>query len=414
MDYPQWLLPTYIRSARTAGATVSDQEITAACQRLIEMWAAPSRHHHNLHHLCDMLSRVTTLAPETHNPDLVKLAAYYHGCVFSTAEKDTYTRNGGENEVESARVAQTELAGLGIPEKKVDRVAELIIGVKKQPKEAEPTTTATLNTMDIDKLALRDAHLGSLAAGPQKYTKYLEAVQQEYEHIPALDFLLARQKIIGKLLSRKQLFLSPLGRQWEAPARQNLTAELERIEVKLAKLGDATIPSESEPPAEWEHPRESEDGTPESGNTMTPEEYAEQREQTPTPALEKLSDLEAEPAPSHDPLLRPLSQDAIVKPDDRSSLENLPDDAEPGPAPRELSPAEKKKAERDEIARQMQERLVRRQQCEAMGKEPKQEAPDLAPVPHHIKHSTPRTAESPHWEEDDGSGRAGFEREPKY
>lgn len=451
MDYPQWLLPKYVRSARAAGATASEQEITAAGQRLLEMWASPTRHHHNLHHVCDVLSRVTTLAPETHNPDLVCLAAFYHGCVFSTAEKDTYTRNGGENEIESAAVAKDELSSLGLSTKSVDRVAELIIGLKKQPSEADPSATTTLNAIDIDKLALRDAHLGGLAAGPQKYAKYLETVQAEYEHIPEEDFLRARQKIIGKLLARKHLFLSPLGRQWEVPARENLMAELGRVEAKLAKIAPA-IPAETEPPATWEHPvsgriedrasgsapesaspssaRDSHgdtgansgvgsDSSSEQDGALSPEEYKQKHPQAPHSLFEKLSDLEVEPSPEHDPLPRPLARGAIRRPDNLSSLEDLPDEADPGSAPRELTPAEKKKAERNEIARRMQERLIRRQQmCNAKKESGSDEVPelDIAPPRHEHRHPerSPRSASTPDWEEDDGSGRAGFEREPNY
>lgn len=380
MDYPQWLLPTFIRSARAAGATASDEEVTAAAERLIRRWSAPDRHHHDVHHLGDMLSRITTLAPETHNPELVRLAAFYHGCVFSTADKDTYTRNGGENEIESARVARAELSAIGIDEDIVERVASLIEGIKRQPKELDPAASTTLSTIDIDKLALRDAHLGSLAAGPQRYTKYLDEVAREYSHVPIDAFLTARREIIGRLLARRQIFLSPLGRQWEAAARDNLEGELERIESRLAALHDP-----AEPPAEWENPGRA--GT--DDRPLSPEEYSRARA---ADAVRR-------------PQLQPVEDEELDS--TLSSLETIPD---MGPAaPRQHPHAdEKKRAEREEIERKMQERLARRQssQPQPIARPPSQSAPS--------PHEPPPSAPTPEWRDSDDSARAGFEREPDW
>lgn len=407
MDYPQWLLPAYIRSARAAGATASDEELTKAAVHLIGRWNAPDRHHHGVHHLCDMLSRITTLAPETHNPELVSLAAFYHGCVFSTADKETYTRNGGENEVESARVARSELTSIGIAPGTASRVADLISGMKKKPKEVDPTSSATLSALDIDKLALRDSHLGALAAGPQKYTKYLDQVAKEYSHVPEEDFLLARREILGKLLARRQIFLSPLGRQWEAPARDNLEGELERIEARLQAIAGRTPKLQVEPPVEWEHPTSgrSEDAQ----GALTPEEYAESRTAVASPRADRIPDAEVAPTPAHESRIPPTPADRVI----RSSLETLPEDSEPGVPPRSLKGEEKKRAEREEIARKMQERISRRQARRAVDDEPHRDSaanPDTpAPAP-----QTAQSANTPEWHDDDNSDRAGFEREPDY
>ncbi|MBM9432439.1 HD domain-containing protein [Flaviflexus equikiangi] len=387
MDYPQWLLPTFIRSARAAGATASDEELSAAAMRLMGRWGAPNRHHHGLHHLCDMLSRITTLAPETHHPELVSLAAFYHGCVFSTADKDTYTRNGGENEVESARVARSELTAIGIAPATVDRVADLITGMKKQPREIDPTISTTLNAIDIDKLALRDAHLGALAAGPQKYTKYLDQVSKEYSHVPQEAFLRARREIIGKLLARRQIFLTPLGRQWEGPARDNLAGELERIETRLAALHDERSAEEAAPlPRGEERP-------------LSPEEYAKLRQGNER-VVEEIASPDSLPP-------------AAKKESDRSSLETIPDDSEPGSPPRTLTTEKKKMAEREEIARKMQERMARRQRGlpgESIATPPS----PIASPPSAPSQASPPSAPTPEWHDDDDSARAGFEREPDY
>ena len=48
----------------------------------------PGRHFHNIRHLTDVLARVDELE-ETHEPDLVRLAAWYHGAIFDADDAST-------------------------------------------------------------------------------------------------------------------------------------------------------------------------------------------------------------------------------------------------------------------------------------------------------------------------------------
>lgn len=226
IDAPQWLLPAYLRSVKAVGGTASVEDIREAGERLVVMWSSPDRRFHNLKHAIDVLARVDELADESHNPDIMRLAAWYHGCVFSSATEQTYKRNGGEDEVASAAYAAKDLHGLGVPDAVTDRVCALILNLKRH----------NLAHDDIDALALNDADLGTLAVNPQQYKRYRELVREEYAHIPDERYLRGRATIISKLLSRETLFSSPLGARWELPARQNLQAEQRRIADALAKL----------------------------------------------------------------------------------------------------------------------------------------------------------------------------------
>ncbi|MDO4888099.1 MAG: hypothetical protein Q3979_05275 [Actinomycetaceae bacterium] len=178
------------------------------------------------------------LLPETHEPHLVRLAVWYHGVVFSTSTATTYMRNGGENEAASAIYAHDDLRRLGVDEESAERVAQLVRAVRSN-KDCRPCDTAQFDTIDIDLLALRDAHLGTLAVEPQRYKRYTECVREEYAHIPMLSFLRARKTIIERLLDRPSLFATPLAQQWEEATRENMNAELIRISSKLEKLEEA-------------------------------------------------------------------------------------------------------------------------------------------------------------------------------
>lgn len=225
-DAPQWLLSAFYRSAVGAGATASPEQIKDVGQQLIDRWTAPGRDFHNLKHLVDVLVRVDELSEETHEPDLVRLAAWYHGAIFDSAERKAYAAKGGEDEAASAALARDELTALGVPADRAERVHDLVVALVRHAP----------NPSDFDCAVLCDADLAMLASEPQRYKSYLHDVRAEYAHLPAEDYVRARVRILRKLLARPTLFSSPLGAMWEEPARQNVSAELQRLEKELARL----------------------------------------------------------------------------------------------------------------------------------------------------------------------------------
>jgi putative uncharacterized protein (fragment) len=225
-DVPQWLLPAYVQSMSHAGASASREQLRDMGTNLITLWSTPDRAFHNLRHLIDLLTRVDELSEETRNPDLVRLAAWYHGAIFSVSADQAMHRNGGEDEAASAALAYEELTAAGVSEKNANRVSELIMNLRRHD----------LPTSDIDAAALSDADLGCLAIEPQRYREYSRLIYSEYAHLPLLTYLRTRTTIVRKLLARDRLFASPLGQHWELPARENLEAELRRLSSKLSIL----------------------------------------------------------------------------------------------------------------------------------------------------------------------------------
>lgn len=223
---PAWLVPAFVRACRGAGGSADTQHIEAVGEGLVERWEDPRRTFHGVRHLAHVLAHVDELAEETHDPDLVRLAAFYHGAVFDTSAEVAYAGRAGEDAQAGARLAQEELTYLGLPEDAVGRVAELVTAVGRHT--AEPD--------DVDAAVLCDADLAVLAVEPQRYKRYLEEVRAEYAHIPDEAFVRARVQILRRLVARPQLFLSPLGAAWEDRARQNVEAELHRRTKELARL----------------------------------------------------------------------------------------------------------------------------------------------------------------------------------
>ncbi len=366
-DVPQRLVQAFVRSAQAAGSTESKERLAAACHSLIEAWSSSDRKYHGLHHVVELLTRVETLLPETGDPALVRLAAWFHGVCFSTSEEATYTHNGGENEEASALFAEAKLYELGVDPEKARRVATLIKSLRIKP-SASPTETSRFQAIDIDEQALRDAHLGTLAVEPQKYKRYLELVRQEYEHIPREDFLRARRAIITRLLSRRQLFVTPLARQWDESARENLAAELQRINEVLPEANGDTPGREA--------------GSPERQTTPPDRVSQPQREQAKpansgSPSAAKpnaidslLSASENEEAAERAAAAKEAARLAqlqsettsqLSRMDTLSSLESCADKFDPGvKESTTLTPEQKRQRRREQIAQQMRQRIEER------------------------------------------------------
>ncbi|GAA2236264.1 hypothetical protein GCM10010401_05340 [Rarobacter faecitabidus] len=224
---PQWMYSSWSRSCRALGATAGDDEIYAVARTLLTRWDEPQRKYHTISHLLEVLRRVDELAWEAHNADEVRLAAWYHGAIFSCDSASAYANRAGEDKAASAELARTDLTSLGLATTSVERVANLVNSMRRHAGQAG----------DSDLNVLIDADLAILAESPQVYQAYRDAIRAEYAHIPEDDYLTARVSILEKLQHRSRIFFSAGAQAWESQARENLNAELARLQRKLRASG---------------------------------------------------------------------------------------------------------------------------------------------------------------------------------
>lgn len=178
---------------------------------LIARWAEPHRRYHDLAHLTAVLDAVHDLAGHAQDLDAVRLAVWYHDAVYAGASDD---------EENSARLAESELSALGLPADLVAETARLV----------RLTATHDPAPGDSNGETLCDADLAILAADPQAYAHYVEAVRAEYAHVPEDAFRAGRASVLGNLLALPALFRTTAGRErWEAAARANVEAELRTL-----------------------------------------------------------------------------------------------------------------------------------------------------------------------------------------
>ncbi|WP_062645457.1 HD domain-containing protein [Streptomyces maremycinicus] len=179
---------------------------------LLARWQEPQRRYHTLTHLTEVLDRVDVLAEHAADPDVVRLAAWFHDAV--------YLPDRSENEERSARLAERALPEAGVSPERTAEVARLV----------RLTVTHDPADDDLDGQVLCDADLAILAAPPTAYAAYTAAVREEYHFVPNDAFRAGRADILRQLLDLPRLFRTPYGSErWEATARYNLRGELELL-----------------------------------------------------------------------------------------------------------------------------------------------------------------------------------------
>lgn len=189
-------------------------EAAVYAENLLARWQEPQRRYHTVDHLTAVLDQVDVLAEYAVDPDVVRLAAWFHDAV--------YHPDRSENEERSARLAERALAEAGVPEPQAGQVARLVrLTVTHDPADDDP-----------DGQVLCDADLAILAAPPTAYAAYTAAVREEYHFVPGDAFRAGRSAILRQLLDLPRLFRTPYGQEkWEATARYNLASELEMLSL---------------------------------------------------------------------------------------------------------------------------------------------------------------------------------------
>ncbi|WP_369366169.1 hypothetical protein AB5L52_24400 [Streptomyces sp. CG4] len=179
---------------------------------LLTRWQEPQRRYHTVAHLTAVLDRIDVLEKYADDPDVVRLAAWFHDAVYHPERS--------ENEERSARLAERALPEAGVPRDKTAEVARLV----------RLTVTHDPADDDRDGQVLCDADLAILAAPPSAYAAYTAEVREEYHFVPNDAFREGRSGILRQLLGLPRLFRTPYGQEhWEATARYNLSAELEML-----------------------------------------------------------------------------------------------------------------------------------------------------------------------------------------
>ncbi|WP_457963992.1 DUF4031 domain-containing protein [Arthrobacter sp. D1-29] len=176
---------------------------------LLDRWGEEHRKYHGRTHLLAVLEALDLLSEPAEPPRPVVLAAWFHDAV--------YRGIAGQDEEESARLAEDRLADAGLPAADVEEVARLV----------RLTADHCPEPGDDDGALLCDADLSVLGGEPEPYARYLAAVREDYAHIGDADFAAGRAAVVRRLLELDPLFHTERAQElWLDAARSNLQGEL--------------------------------------------------------------------------------------------------------------------------------------------------------------------------------------------
>ncbi len=190
----------------------SEPDPAPYAENLLARWAEPQRRYHSTDHLAAVLAHVDVLEAHAAEPDVVRLAAWFHDAV--------YRPDRSENEERSAALAERALPEAGVGPGPTAEVARLVrLTVSHDPRPG-----------DANGAVLCDADLAILATPPGAYAAYAAAVREEYGFVPDDAFRAGRADVLRGLLALPALFHTPHGAtHWEAVARHNLSTELKLL-----------------------------------------------------------------------------------------------------------------------------------------------------------------------------------------
>ena len=256
---PQWLLTSFVDAMQQIGATATETDLEHEGADLMQRWNAPNRQLHNVRRLMNTLTHIDEIASSAHDPDILRVAAWYHGAFLNKALE--IKLGGFQANFAATRCidhAHNRLTSLGVADEVVARIDELIAFL----------TRHRAPRSDFDAQVLVDADLAGLACSPQEYKKIRCALRAELSELDDLQFVKARLALVKKLLSYETIYQSPLGSAWENTARANLEVELTRLDREKAQLYAAAQTEDADDSDDSDDTEEVEDDSVTSTGTL--------------------------------------------------------------------------------------------------------------------------------------------------
>ena len=256
---PQWLLTSFVDAMQQIGATAAETDLEHEGADLMQRWNAPNRQLHNLRRLMNTLTHIDEIASSAHDPDILRVAAWYHGAFLNKALE--IKLGGFQANFAATRCidhAHNRLTNLGVADEVVARIDELIAFL----------TRHRAPRSDFDAQVLVDADLAGLACSPQDYKKLRTSLRAELSELDDLQFVKARLALVKKLLSYETIYQSPLGSAWEDTARANLEVELTRLDREKAQLYAAAQTEDADDSDDSDDTEEVEDDSVTSTGTL--------------------------------------------------------------------------------------------------------------------------------------------------
>ena len=183
---------------------------------LARAYTDPTRYHHSLRHIEDMLEFASVFAKHLKDSKSVIIAIWFHDLAYDTKSNT--------NEEDSAQLAFEMLTELKIPSDIIAKVVTYILATKEHSLDIKSSNEGLAYFLDFD--------MAILGASAERYDRYASDIAQEFAW--AMDFegkdvfTPARIQFIQHTLQRP-IFKTQVMSEFETQARFNLSRELERL-----------------------------------------------------------------------------------------------------------------------------------------------------------------------------------------
>ena len=207
------LLSTEVKEVWRALAlsyTNNEELVSKLYQDMVHHYTEPQRFYHNLDHIQTLLRLFVQYQEKLAGPEVVLFSIYYHDVI--------YVPGRGDNEYQSALVAQKALEQLGVPLDQIEEV-KFYINTTSRHKVQQSAPRDLKFFIDFD--------LNILAAEHDDYLDYLLRIRKEYSFLSTQHFAMGRKAFIENLLEQPHIFYTGEFQSGEAKARKNMQWELE-------------------------------------------------------------------------------------------------------------------------------------------------------------------------------------------
>ncbi|MGB4966118.1 MAG: hypothetical protein WBO77_03355 [Microgenomates group bacterium] len=194
-------------------------QVLATFEDLVQRYSEPTRAHHTLEHISEMLTLISAHESALASPNEVKAATWFHDIIYNSRATD--------NEEQSIEHARRKLTMLGVTPKTIDVISSYILATKQHelPADCDPNS---------DLAFFLDADMSILASEGKRYREYALGSAFEYGWATNIDgkdlYTPARLQFLRKVSSRP-IFHTDIMQPLEEQARTNIDWEIMKLQT---------------------------------------------------------------------------------------------------------------------------------------------------------------------------------------
>jgi predicted metal-dependent HD superfamily phosphohydrolase len=214
--------PNRARGAALGGALEANQAFGDLHDVIVERYAAPERHYHNLTHIAECLRELDRL-PVTPAHPTIEAALWLHDAVYDSRS--------GDNEEQSAALMRAWCAASGVRDEVMASVERLIL----------VTRNHLPNPSRRDECLVADIDLAILGREPVRFDEYEAQIRREYAWVDESAYRAGRARVLERFAQRDRIFVTPeLHERYEQAARENLRRSLQRLKAPAERVRDSS------------------------------------------------------------------------------------------------------------------------------------------------------------------------------